>query len=166
MGLSPTPHVASNHSQTKHLPNSYSSRMPISVLLSIKPRFADAIFLGHKCFEFRRAIFRNRDITNVLVYASSPVCRVIGEFTIETILAMQPSRLWRATSSGSGINREYFDEYFEGREIAYALKVRDAVRYEMPLGLTEYLGLSRPPQSFCYIYGKEPRSRGRVSALA
>lgn len=133
--------------------------MPTSVLLSIKPCFAEAILEGRKCFEFRRALFRQRDIDRVLIYASSPVCRVIGEFSIASILEMPPRELWAATHSGSGIEREYFFEYFKGRRRAFALKVQSAVRYETPLRLIEHLGMNRPPQSFCYVYSRERMSR-------
>ena len=58
--------------------------MPTRVLLSVKPRFAEAILAGLKTFEFRRAIFRRTDIKTVVLYASSPTCKVVGEFTIES----------------------------------------------------------------------------------
>ncbi len=54
--------------------------MQINVLLSIKPKFAAAIFAGEKQFEFRRAIFKNTNVKKVYVYASKPIGLVIGEF--------------------------------------------------------------------------------------
>ncbi|MFN8091122.1 MAG: hypothetical protein U0599_02625 [Vicinamibacteria bacterium] len=125
--------------------------MPTRVLLSVKPRFAEAIFRGAKTFEFRRALFRRRDVKTVVLYASSPTCKVVGQFTIDRVLSLSPDELWRATQHGGGIDREYFDRYFEGRDTAHALEVKQARRYRWPLCLREHLGLSRPPQSFCYI---------------
>jgi predicted transcriptional regulator len=125
--------------------------MPTSVLLSIKPHFAQAILEGTKTFEFRRKVFRKWKIHKVIIYASSPVSRVIGEFFIDGILEMRPEQLWAATSNGSGIDRSYFDEYFRGRTKGFAIKVRGAWRYAQPLDLRENFGLSRPPQSFCYL---------------
>ena len=57
----------------------------MTVLLSIKPEFAEKIFDGTKKFEFRKSIFKNTDVQTVIVYASSPVQQVIGEFTIDSI---------------------------------------------------------------------------------
>lgn len=125
--------------------------MQTTVLLSVKPRFADAILSGRKVFEFRRAVFRRPGVCKVVLYASSPVQRVVGEFYVEDILAMKPRALWAATKDGSGIDKEYFDTYFEGRRTAYALKVRAARRYPRPLELGQHFGISRPPQSFCYL---------------
>lgn len=130
-------------------------RVQISVLLSVKPRFANAILDGEKCFEFRRALFRNRDVRRVVIYASSPVQRVIGEFEIDDILTMEPDELWEVTCSGSGIEKEYFDKYFAGRDTAHALKVSQPRRYREPLELQSHFAIDRPPQSFCYIGGGE-----------
>jgi predicted transcriptional regulator len=123
----------------------------ISILLSVKPEFAEAILDGQKTFEFRRRVFRNQAVRRVVLYASAPVQRVVGEFTIADVLCMAPRALWQATKSGSGINRDYFDAYFVGRDTAYALQVARPKRYRRPLGLREHFGISRPPQSFQYV---------------
>jgi predicted transcriptional regulator len=125
--------------------------MPTSVLLSIKPRFANAILEGTKTFELRRALFRNRAVRRIVMYASSPVSRVIGEFLIDGILELEPARLWAQTAKGAGVDREAFDDYFRGCEIGFALRVSCPRRYARPLKLGEQCGLSRPPQSFCYL---------------
>jgi hypothetical protein len=91
---------------------------------------------------------------------------VIGEFSIEHILEMPPREMWEATHTGSGIERDYFFEYFKGRERAFALKVRSAVRYETPLRLIEHLGMSRPPQSFCYVYSRDISQGKRRRSVA
>ena len=54
----------------------------MKVVLSIKPEFAFKIFDGSKKFEFRKAIFKNNNVKSIIVYASSPVQKVIGEFEI------------------------------------------------------------------------------------
>ena len=125
--------------------------MRTRVLLSIRPRFAYAILEGTKTFELRRAVFRSSSVRKIVIYASSPVSLVIGEFTIDGILALEPNRLWAATASGVGIDQEFFDNYFSGREIGFAIKVRRPRRYAKPLRLEEHFGLSRPPQSLCYL---------------
>jgi len=125
--------------------------MRTSVLLSIKPRFANAILEGEKTFEFRRTVFRSPTVHKIVIYASSPVSCVIGEFMIADILALEPKKLWAVTAKGAGVDREFFDDYFRGREIGFALKVHRPRRYPKPLKLDEHFGLSRPPQSFCYL---------------
>lgn len=125
--------------------------MPISVLLSVKPSFASAILDGTKTFEFRRVRFAAPGVRKVVLYASSPVSRVIGEFVVSDILSMRPAALWQATHRGAGISRAYFDEYFAGRSLGFALKVDEPRRYRVPRVLRGHYGISRPPQSFCYL---------------
>lgn len=125
--------------------------MPTTVLLSIKPKFADAILEGRKTFELRRAVFRNQSVRKIVIYASRPVSRVIGEFVLQEILALEPRLLWQATAMGAGVERPFFDEYFRGCDIGFALKVDRPRRYIKPLKLKEHFGLSRAPQSFCYL---------------
>ena len=92
--------------------------MSTSVLLSIKPKFADAILKGTKIFELRRAIFRNQNVRRIVIYASHPVCRVVGRCAIEAVLALEPQKLWSLTAGGAGVDREFFDDYFRGRSKA------------------------------------------------
>jgi predicted transcriptional regulator len=123
----------------------------MDVLLSIKPRFASAIFSGEKQFEFRRAIFKDKNVRKVYVYASKPIGLVIGEFEIEEVITEEPNSLWNITKSASGISKKYFDEYFEGKQIAYAIKVSGVQEYAKPVTLMKLFNINRPPQSFMYV---------------
>ncbi|AHF01983.1 hypothetical protein THIAE_09670 [Thiomicrospira aerophila AL3] len=122
----------------------------MKVLLSIKPQFAEKILTGEKQFEFRKAIFRNNCVTSVVIYASSPLQKVIGEFDISKIYEMEPDALWKETADHSGISKEYFDKYFQGKMKGFAIKVGKMTKYPTPLNL-EDLGIRTPPQSFCYV---------------
>ena len=121
----------------------------MKVILSIKPQFANKIFEGSKQFEFRKAIFKNPNIKKVIVYASSPIQKVIGEFEIDQIISDDPHTVWRQTKSKSGISADYFFEYFHDRDVAYANKVKKAKLYKNALCLREDFNLL-PPQSFMY----------------
>lgn len=123
----------------------------MKVLLSIKPCFAELIFEGIKRFEFRKAIFKNTDVKTVIVYASSPVQKVIGEFTFDEILEYDTYTLWQKTKKYSGITEDYFDEYFANRPTGFAIKIKDVKEYEAPLCLKHDFNILYPPQSFMYI---------------
>lgn len=122
----------------------------MKVLLSIKPEFADLIFQGVKKFEFRRSIFKNSAIKTIVVYASSPTQKVIGEFDIEVILNDSLESLWQQTKEHAGIEENYFYEYFSEKEKGYAIKIKKARKYRKPLCLKEDYQL-HPPQSFLYL---------------
>ena len=69
----------------------------MKILLSIKPIFVKEIIEGRKLFEYRKTIYKNRDINKIIVYSSSPVCRIIGEFSVQDILCEPPKTLWKKT---------------------------------------------------------------------
>lgn len=120
------------------------------VLLSIKPEFAFKIFEGTKKYEFRKVIFKNPHVRTVVVYASSPVQRVIGEFEIDNIVSSNPSEIWRLTKKHSGITKEYFNAYFADKEIAHAIKIKSYKEYRRPLDLEKEFNVV-PPQSYMYL---------------
>ncbi|MDA3886865.1 MAG: ASCH domain-containing protein [Candidatus Delongbacteria bacterium] len=122
----------------------------MKVLLSIKPEYANKIFAGTKKYEFRRSIFKNPNIKTIVVYSSSPVQKVIGEFEIERILNSSINDLWNITEQDSGINKEFFFEYYKGKETGFAIKIKEPKKYETPLDIKNDFNKT-PPQSFVYI---------------
>jgi predicted transcriptional regulator len=120
------------------------------VLLSIKPEYAEKILDGTKKYEFRRSVFKNPDIRTIVIYASSPVQKVVGEFEIDTILTIELETLWNKTKKFAGISKEYFMEYFESKEKGYAIKIKSTKKYEDWLSIGEKFN-AKPPQSFLYL---------------
>jgi len=122
----------------------------MKVVLSIKPEFANKIFDGSKKFEFRKAIFKNNDVKSIIVYASSPVKKVIGEFEIGEIINNDIDTLWQLTKEFSGITEDFFYEYFSKREKGFAIQIKNKKKYKVPKCLKEEYDLN-PPQSFAYV---------------
>ena len=121
------------------------------VLLSIKPEFANRIFEGTKKYEYRKVIFRERGVNRILLYASSPVKRIVGELEVSKVLADTPSALWHATWRHSGVDETFFFEYFSGRDKGYAIKIRQATPYKNPINPYKKIRGFRAPQSFAYL---------------
>lgn len=121
------------------------------VLFSIKPEYAELILSGQKKFEFRKNIFKKKEVNTVIIYATMPVGKIIGEFKVGDILENSPSELWSLTKKHAGISRGFFEEYFHQRDKAFAIAVEDPVRYELPLSLSDISPGTKAPQSFCYI---------------
>lgn len=122
----------------------------MKVILSIKPEFAEKIFNGSKKFEFRRRLYKNKQIKTVVVYASSPISKVIGEFEIEDVIHDELNSLWQTTSEHSGISRDYYFDYFKGTEMGFAIAVKKAKLYDEPVCIKKTFGI-KPPQSFAYV---------------
>ncbi len=123
----------------------------MNVLLSIKPKYADAIFSGTKKYEFRRTIFKRKDIEKVYVYSNSTVKKIVGSFEIEDIIKGTPSQIWDKCNKYGGILKEGFFEYFHGSDTAFGIKIKDATAFDPPLDPNSVVENFTPPQSFYYL---------------
>lgn len=123
----------------------------MKVLLSIKPEYAEKILTGKKRYEFRKSIFKNSSVKTVVIYATMPVGKVVGEFDFDEVLSDSPQAIWAETSRYSGITKKFFNSYFDGRDKAHAIKVRSVRRYDIPVSLTEFVPSGAAPQSFRYL---------------
>jgi len=123
----------------------------MKVILSIKPEFAEKILDGTKRFEFRKASFSARDVKTVVIYATKPIGKVVGEFDIDSVLVGDPKEIWGKTKNFAGINKRFFDEYFQDRTTAVAIAVGEVRRFEVPLDLNDFGTDIYPPQSFRYL---------------
>ncbi|MBU9815478.1 ASCH domain-containing protein [Rahnella sp. C60] len=123
----------------------------MKVLLSIKPEFAEKILDGSKRFEFRKGIFKNENITTVVIYATMPIGKLVGEFHVESILSGHPDLVWKETKKFAGISKEFFDLYYEGRQKAFAIKIGSVEKFSEPLPITSLGKNVTPPQSYRYL---------------
>ncbi len=119
------------------------------ILLSINPEYVERILNKTKLFEYRTKVAK-KDIKSILIYCTSPIKMVVAEVKIKSILCDTPDNLWERTKEFSGISKQFFDEYFENREIAYAYELGEILEYKNPKPLKDF-GIKSAPQSFVYI---------------
>lgn len=125
----------------------------MKVLLSIKPEFVRSMIDGNKKYEFRKKIFRNKNIDVVVVYATKPVGKVVGEFKIKDVLKDTPTEIWKKTKNESGISKNFFYSYFNDKDSAYAIEFDEFQKYDYPMDLMDLdKSIKVAPQSFRYLY--------------
>ena len=123
----------------------FMSRM----LLSIKPEYVNKIISGQKKYEFRK--FHCREgIDTIVVYATAPVKKVVGEVSLVDIIEGDVEHVWRKTRDFGGILEKDYKAYYEGRRVAIAYQLGKVTLYDEPMELKD-LGLDYVPQSFAYI---------------
>ena len=123
----------------------------MDVLLSVRPIFANRILDGTKKYEYRKTIFSRTDVQKVIIYASSPVKKIVGEFQIAEIIRDKPESIWLKTRIFAGVHRDFFFQYFTGKDNAYAINIKHSKKYEAPVNPWDILPDFTPPQSFKYI---------------
>lgn len=120
------------------------------IIISINPEHVENIINGSKKYEYRTKAAKE-DINKIFIYETVPVRKVVAEVKIEEVIMLTPEEMWKKTKSKSGITKEFFDNYFYGRNYAYAYKLGKVKVYSKPKELIDF-GLKCAPQSFVYIY--------------
>lgn len=119
------------------------------ILISINPEHVENILEGLKKYEYRTKVAK-KDINKIIVYSTFPTKKVVAEVEIIEVLIMTPDELWNLTKEQGCISKEFFDEYFYGREVACAYKLGKVKKFEKPLELSDF-GVKAAPQSFVYL---------------
>ena len=78
----------------------------MKILLSINPKYVEKIFSGEKKYEYRRNIFKNKNIDTIVMYSTSPIKKVVGEFKIKNIIEDFPQKLWELAPNSTGIDKD------------------------------------------------------------
>ncbi|MGC8982511.1 MAG: DNA-binding protein [Desulfurococcaceae archaeon] len=125
-----------------------------TVLISIKPKYAEQILNGVKSHELRAgSVFSRGD--RIIMYASNPVRAVVGEFTAGFVMTGSYEEVvaYLKTVGYKGLSSEDF-EYIRGKRTRVsAIEVVDPIRYPEPISLAtlKRVGLERPPRSYMVL---------------
>lgn len=119
------------------------------ILISINPEYVDLILKKIKRFEYRTKVAQ-KDIQSIIVYCTYPTKKVVAEVAIKRIIEAKPEELWQMTYEHGGVSKKFYDEYFAGREKAYAYELGEVKQFKEPKTLKDF-NLDFAPQSFVYI---------------
>ena len=124
------------------------------VVLSLKPRFAEAILADVKTVELRRTEPKIVVPTRALLYAASPVRALLGTCIITNVEPLDLLALWQKHGPGSGLLHHEFQKYFEGVDVGTALTLTQPRAFKRQVALQDLRAKPRgfrPPQSFAYV---------------
>jgi predicted transcriptional regulator len=124
------------------------------ILLSLKPRYAEAILSGAKTVELRRTRPRMSVPTSALIYASTPARCLVGTCRVDSVVTLPVDELWAAHGEFAGVSGSEFYSYFAGLDTGTGLLLSAAERVERPVALEDLrlsVGGFAPPQSFRYL---------------
>jgi len=126
----------------------------MDVLISIKPQYVKQIVMNQKKYEYRKAIFKEKNISKIYIYSTAPDKVIIGYFRYTGYLVGTPSEIWHLTKSYAGLSKEKFFIYFNNKNIAYALIISNFKIYQNPINPYKLNPDFVPPQSYMYIHGE------------
>lgn len=125
-----------------------------ALFLSIKPEFTEKIFNGTKTIELRKSAPKIYKNTLIIIYCTSPVMAVLGTCKVDDLILLKPSQLWNEYSNNVGIDKQRYYEYYEGKDLAVGIKLKDIVKFKKSIPLSEIrLSISNfhPPQTYRYL---------------
>lgn len=122
----------------------------MNVLLSIRPEFTEKIFSGEKLYEFRKQKPKER-IGKVLIYESRRSRKILGWFSIRTIHSGSPEEIWERCKCQSGIEKESYLVYCNGKTVIYAIEIDQIFRFDQPMNPNDIIPDFKPPQNFVYV---------------
>lgn len=116
------------------------------VLLSIKPKWADAILDGEKKWEYRKKPPGIHPPYDMLLYATSPVQEILGEVTVDHEFRDNVENVIRRTITETPHKPNGIRDYFGDRREGCALRVIEPNKFKEPIKLEEH-----PPMNFKYV---------------
>ena len=119
-------------------------------IISLKPKYAEAILTGQKKCEFRKVLF-SRKVHILIIYATRPVGRLVGWASIEGMETGSPREIWDRTWRDAGITHDEFNNYYKGSSRAICIHIRNVHRFERPIDPRENGGGFTIPQSYRYL---------------
>lgn len=119
------------------------------VLMSINPEYVEKIFSGTKKYEYRKCSCK-REVSEIIIYCTAPVSKVVGRVKVKGVLETEPEILWGMTKEYSGVEYEFYKKYFDGREKGVAYQLGTVKEFKRPKELAFY-GVKAAPQSYLYI---------------
>lgn len=119
------------------------------ILLSVNPEHVENIFNGSKRYEYRKTRCR-ANVDKIILYSTSPVSQIVGEAEVVQVIEDSPEVVWELTADHSGIDRDFFNQYYTNRDKAVAFQLGKIIKYCKPMGLSEF-GINFAPQSFRYL---------------
>lgn len=120
-----------------------------TILLPIKPEYANGIINKTKLYEYRKRICK-RKVDKIVIYSTSPVGRIIAEVEVNGTISKSPNELWQETKKYSGISKTKYMEYYKNKDIAFAYKLGKVFVYDKPKTLKDF-GINYYPQSYVYL---------------
>jgi len=131
------------------------------VLMSIKPKYGEEVLSGVKKLELRRRVAPLHQGDRVVLYFSSPVKAICGEFTAGRIYVGGLEELRRVVAEypSPGVFEEDWEYVIGGSRPAMAVEVLRPKRYPKPISLSELRRLIagfRPPMSYRRVKVDEP----------
>ncbi|QDI63521.1 F0F1 ATP synthase subunit alpha [Ureaplasma urealyticum] len=121
-----------------------------TIMISISPNESEQLFDNGRSVVFFK-VAPKYPVEKVLVYVTSPIQKVIGEFDLLKIDVNSVNSSWNKYRSSSVISsRKEYLEYFSSHKEAHALLASKVYKYRRPKDLVSF-NMKKGPSGFTYL---------------
>lgn len=121
-----------------------------TIMISISPNESEQLFDNGRSVVFFK-VAPKYPVEKVLVYVTSPIQKVIGEFDLLKIDVNSVNSSWNKYRSSSVISsRKEYLEYFSSHKEAHALLASKVYKYRRPKDLASF-NMKKGPSGFTYL---------------
>ena len=78
---------------------------------------------------------------------------VVGWVEVSSILAAPPDEVWKHCHKNGGVEKDFFDQYYSGKDKAIAFELGEVHLFSEVRDLS-YYGVKTAPQSYVYYRGE------------
>lgn len=97
--------------------------------LSIKQIYAERIIAGTKKIELRKRLIGMELGELILLYETTPDSVIRGGFIADKTISLPPSKMWNQYNHIMGVDKEFYDIYFENCEFAYGTLIHQSFSF-------------------------------------
>lgn len=142
-----------------------------NALLSLHPRFSQAIFAGEKTIELRKVSMKLKPGDQITIYETAPTKAIAGYAQVREVFSYPAKNnfrfteeectlLWEKAKHGCCVEEEEFYSYYRTARYCFMISLGNVTRYlqQIPLQKIREQGIN-PPQCVQYL------SEAQMSAL-
>ena len=133
------------------------------VLIAIKPKFAELIKQGKKTVELRRVAPKVSKGDILVIYESSPICKITSYAEILEVVSFDLEKLWGIVGPDAMVSRSDFNTYFGGKQQGNGIRIKKLRVLSEPYSL-DILSDVCVPQNYRYLTKKQFESFVKRSA--
>lgn len=105
----------------------------ILAMIALRPQYWEMCRAGSKIWELRKVTHSPRCVDGLVIYATAPVSRIVGEVDLVGTHVGYVDDVWEIVKTGCGITRDQYDQYYHNQETAIAYRLGNVWEYSPSL---------------------------------
>lgn len=116
--------------------------------MSIKREYGLNLLNKRALWEYRRRKSKIKSGDRIILYATAPDKKILGEFIVEMVITGSSEEIWEKTKKDVCYKKEEVVPYLESGDFPIAFKVANPKKYPQEISSNK-ISFFKPPMSYC-----------------